>query len=421
MGRRAMQRPDRNSIESVSPERTVSWRDAMLEAAAAARPLGFESVPIAEALGRVTAHDLSTAHDVPHFASSAMDGWAVAGAGPWSVDDSVTGSLAPGHAVAIVTGALIPEGATAVLRSEHAVLEAAPTRSGASDSPASGCGRLRTSDGAKPGEPFPGQHIRLAGEEARAGEVVIAAGTLVNPAHIALAALAARDEIVVVRQPQVRFVFTGDEVDESGLPRPGRVRDTFGPQLPALLQLLGAKALGSRRARDTLTGTVAALEASIHDAQLVITTGGTGHSSADHLRPALRELGASILFDGVNVRPGGPTLLARAGNGCLVACLPGNPLAAMVGLLVTVVPLVRAWSSRASEDLGEVVVGADIAGAAQAALLVPYSIVDGLGLPSAWRGSAMMRGLADAEGLLEVPSGGLVAGERTRAIRVPWR
>jgi molybdopterin molybdotransferase len=416
------QRPEATSNELA--RRTVSWRDAMLESAAAARPLEAESVPLAAALGRVTADDVRAAHDVPHFASSAMDGWAVSGPGPWSVVQKTDGPLAAGHAVAVVTGALIPTGATAVLRSEHALFDTAPGEPGASAPPGvpdSGCGRLRASDGAKPGEPFAGQHIRLAGEEARAGEVVIAAGTPLNPAHIALAALAARDEIAVVARPRVRFVFTGDEVDESGVPRPGRVRDSFGPQLPGLLELLGAQPLGGTRARDTLAATVAALEASMHDAQLVITTGGTGRSSADHLRQALRELGASVLFDGVAVRPGGPTLLARAANGCLVACLPGNPLAAMVGLVITVVPLVRAWGGRASAGLGDVVVGTDITGSAAAALLVPYSIVDGLGRPSTWRGSAMMRGLADADGLLEVPSGGLVAGQHARTLALPWR
>ncbi|GGF10833.1 molybdopterin-binding protein [Subtercola lobariae] len=432
--------------------------DAAIRAESGA-PVEAESVPIAEALGRVTAAAVQAAQDVPHFASSAMDGWAVAGSGPWVVIDVAAPStgargLRPGHATPIVTGAVIPPGTTAVLRSEHAVITsaspalgsvsvdpgslAAPTEPlrpvtpcaatpGASATPDESCepatarGHLAVSDAAKPGEPFTGQHIRRAGEEAAADETVIASGTLLNPAHIALAALAGRDELSVRAKPRVRFVFSGDEVDSVGVPQSGRVRDTFGPQLPALLEMLGARVLGQRRVGDTLSGTVETLAASIRDAQLVITTGGTGRSSADHLRDALNELDATVLFDGIAVRPGGPTLLARAANGCVVACLPGNPLAAMVGLVITVVPLVRGLGGRASGDLAEVTVGADIAGSGPSALLVPYSLADALAYPSAWRGSAMMRGLADADGLLEVPTGGLRAGQRAIVIGLPWR
>ncbi|TIH39415.1 molybdopterin molybdotransferase MoeA [Subtercola vilae] len=404
------------------PHRTIGWRDAMRIATDAASPNASESIPIDEALGRVSAADLHTMQAVPHFASAAMDGWAVAGTGPWLIDDPVTApgsafttarsGLEAGHAEGIVTGGLVPAGTTAVLRSEHALTPSAQPGQQR---------HLSVGPGARAGEPLPGQHIRLPSEEARAGELVIAAGAVINPAHIALAALAAHDEISVIRRPRVRFVFTGDEVIEHGIPEPGRVRDTFGPQLPALLRLHGAEVIGRLRVGDSLPATVDALEQSLSDSQLVITTGGTGRSSADHLRRAVGAVGGATLFDGINVRPGGPTLLAMAPNGSVIVCLPGNPLAAMAALVITVIPLVRVMAGRASTDLMTTVVGADTAGRTGSTLLMPFMLVGGRAFTSAWQGSAMMRGLADADGFLEVPPEGLVAGDRAKAIAVPWR
>lgn len=389
----------------------IGWRDARRQAAEALGPNDAESVRLSDAAGRVLATDLYAQQDVPHYPSAAMDGWAVADAGPWrvvSASDFDTRELESGTAVPIVTGGLIPRGATAVLRSELVTFDLVID------------GRLRVSRDARPGEPFIGQHIRAAGEETRRGETLIAAGTTLNPAHIATAAMAGYDDLSVTGRPRVRFMFTGDEVDESGIPAAGRVRDAFGPQLPWLLRLMGADVLGHQRAADTLASTTSVLRASITDAQVVITTGGTGNSSADHLRGALHAIGARVIFDGIRMRPGGPTLLAEAPNGCLVACLPGNPLAAMIGLMTAVEPMVRAASGRPQRELHEVIVDTDLAGRPGTTLLIPYTEIDSRAHPSVWRGSAMMRGLADAHGVIEVTEQGLVAGNHGWALALPW-
>ncbi|MEF2975991.1 molybdopterin molybdotransferase MoeA [Subtercola sp. YIM 133946] len=392
------------------PERSIGWREARQIAAGAGKPNGSETVDLSDALGRMLALDLHARIDVPHYASAAMDGWAVRGPAPWRVIDPwhlADAGLEPGLAVPIVTGALVPRGADAVLRSESAEVEGAPPM-------------LRLGAHARAGEPFENQHIRPAGEEARRGDTIIRAGARLNPAHIAVAALSGHDVLDVVRRPTVRFVFTGDEVDEHGSPPPGRVRDIFAPQLPGLLSHVGARVLGHQRAHDTLSSTVTALESSLRDAQLVITTGGTGHSSADHVRDALHELGATLLFDGIAMRPGGPTILARAKNRSLIACLPGNPLAAMAGLFTVAVPIVRVLGGADVDPLVSVVADSHLEGRAATTLLVPYALVDGRAVPSARRGSAMMRGLAEADGLLEVPETGVTAGAAAWAVSLPW-
>ena len=297
----------------------VDWERARAVSYDAAGALGAESVPLVAASGRVTAQPITAEQDIPHYASSAMDGWAIAGEPPWELD-ARTGTMVPRTARPIVTGGLIPERADAVLRSEYGRLVG---------------GVLELEHGRH--APSRGTDIRPAGEEARAGDVVIARGTVLNPAHLAVAAACARDLVLVTEQPRVQLLLSGDEIDDAGVPVPGRVRDSFGPALPALLGQVGGRIVASARIPDRLDVTIGALQEQT-DCELIITTGGTGSSSADHLRAALRHLRAEILIPGLTSRPGGPALLARLPDGRLLAGLPGNPLAALLGLLVLAAP-----------------------------------------------------------------------------------
>jgi molybdopterin molybdotransferase len=382
----------------------MDWHDAHALAGSVASALGAEPVPLSRAVARVLARPVVARQDVPHFASSAMDGWAIAGPEPWTVVDRAR--LNRGEASAIVTGGAVPPGTSAVLRSEHAV----HSRDGV----------LRTAPGTPVGEPWDGQHIRVPGQEARAGELVVPRSRVLNPAHIALAALCGYDELEVVREPVVSFVLTGDEVEVAGLPATGRVRDTFGPQLPAFVSLLGARAGAATRVGDDLADTVRSLRESARTSDVVITTGGTGFSAADHLRPALDEWGAETVIDRIRMRPGGPTVLARDPAGCFCICLPGNPLAAMMGMLTVAVPLIAALSGRPCARPGRVPVGEDVAGRPGSTLLVPFVLEDDRARGTAWRGSAMMRGLADADGVMVVPEGGLARGGEAETIALPW-
>ncbi|WP_138945979.1 hypothetical protein [Plantibacter sp. M259] len=196
-----------------------SWSDARSiahAAGAAQRSDVVDTLALAEALGHVLAAPLVSPIAIPHYASSAMDGWAVAGNGPWTLltgDDAERGrsvGLSDGVAVDVLTGGLIPAGADAVLQLEHGVVEQG-----------SGSARLHLAPSAPSGEPRPGRHIRPAGTESPAGSTVLDAGTRLGPVHLAVAASAGFDRVSVMPLPRVRLVLTGDEVVTSGVPAPG--------------------------------------------------------------------------------------------------------------------------------------------------------------------------------------------------------
>jgi molybdopterin molybdotransferase len=354
-----------------------------------------------------------------------MDGWAVNGSGPWILAEPGQ-RLAPHQASPIVTGGLIPPGAQAVLRSESGLI--APDEDGL---PA-----LRTSGSAKPGEPRNGEHIRKAGEEASARELLVQAGTVLNPAHLALAALAGHDTLVVLGKAVVRLVLTGSEVVPAGIPQPGEVRDTFGPQLAGVVEMLGGICNGEVRIGDSYDEWLSALEdqepagpgvGPAEDAGLdglpadvVITTGGTGRSGTDHLRRVVAELGGRLLIDGIAMRPGHPAVLAELPDGRFIIGLPGNPLAAMMALSTLAGPLLAALGHGTMPPVVEVPCGSTIEPDPGRTRLMPYRLLYGMASPAQHTGPGMMRGLAAADGVLVVPPHGVQLGEPVPAFALPW-
>jgi molybdopterin molybdotransferase len=208
--------------------------------------------------------------------------------------------------------ASVPTGATSILRKEI----------GQITQDADGKLLLALNDRAQDREPQPGQHIRHAGEEAAAGEVLIPAGTLLNPAHIALAAEAGYDELQIEAKPLVATVLTGAEVVSPGIPAPGQVRDTFGPQLGTVISLLGGVPENPHGIGDSYDEWLSALGSSEalagEQPDVNITTGGTGPSGTDHLRRAVAALGGRLLLDGIARRPGHPAVLAELPDGRFV-------------------------------------------------------------------------------------------------------
>jgi molybdopterin molybdotransferase len=400
-----------NGAAEVGVRLPHSWDEARSVAFGCAGPLPAHSVPLAQGLGRILAVDATAAHDMPHYASSAMDGWAIAGSAPWILAEPGS-RLVAGQASPIVTGGAIPPGAKAVLRSEWGMMS--------TDS--DGLPVLVRGAAAGPGEPRNGAHIRPTAQEAVRDEVLIKAGTTLNPAHLALAALGGLDELQVLGKPAVRLVFTGDEVVESGIPGAGQVRDAFSPQLGAVVSLLGGSVTGQQRAADSLAAMLAALEDSVEDpADVVVTTGATGHSRADFLREAIATMGGTFLIESISMRPGHPTLLAELPDGRFVVGLPGNPLAAMIGLLSVGAPLLARLGSHPAPATSEVACGTPIKENAGPTRLMPYRLVYGLASPTAHSDSAMMRGLAAADGVMLVPPHGVKMGETVRTIPLPWK
>lgn len=399
------------STAAAQPRRLPhTWEEARALAYALARPLPAHLVPLAEAAGRTLAADVLALHPMPHYASSAMDGWAVAGSPPWIFGEPGR-ALVPGQALPIVTGGLIPAGAKAVLRSESGVVK----------NDDDGLPVLVLGPDARPGEPKNGQHIRPAGQEASEAEVLIKAGTTLNPAHLAVAALGGADVLSVLGRPAVKIVLTGDEVVFSGIPAPGKVRDAFSAQLPLTVNLLGGSVMALERAADNLESMLAALEDSVEfPADVIITTGATGNSSADFLHRAVNEMGGTFHINSIAMRPGHPTLLAELPDGRFLVGLPGNPLAAMVALFSVAAPLLAKLGGAAMPGTFEVTCGSPIKEYHGPTRLMPYRLVYGLASPCAHTDSAMMRGLAGADGIMVVPPHGVKMGQSLTAFALPW-
>jgi molybdopterin molybdotransferase len=360
------------------------------------------------------AADVVALQEMPHYASSAMDGWTVSGDGPWTLTEPGK-ALRNGEASPVVTGGVIPPGAQAVLRVE----------SGRLATDAGGRATLLLGNGASPAEPRPGQHIRRSGEEAAAGEVLIPAGTALNPAHIALAAVAGFDQLTVRGKPLVKMLVTGSEVIASRIPAPGQVRDAFGPQLSTVIQMLGGVPGPLVRIGDSYEEWLTALGAAEAPMgqwpDVVVTTGGTGRSGADHFRNAVAALGGRLLIDGIAMRPGHPAALGKLPNGRFVVGLPGNPLAALMALFTVGGPLLAALGHQPLPGISRVPCGTTIDAHRGSTRLMPFRWVRDLATPAHYTGPGMMRGLATADGVMVVPSRGVQLGEPVPGFALPWR
>ncbi|MFJ9416853.1 molybdopterin-binding protein [Streptomyces sp. NPDC101227] len=386
---------------------------------AAPGPLPPEKGPLGEALGRTLAAPLAALTDLPSFDTSAMDGWAVSGPGPWQLDvpAAAAGILAghapaaplpDGHAIPIATGARVPAGATAVLRSEHGeVRERSDGRT-----------RLYALRPAPPG-----QDIRPRGQECRRGDDLLAAGALVTPAVLGLAAAAGYDELTTHPRPRVDVFVLGDELLRHGLPHDGRIRDALGPMLGPWLHALGAEAAAPRHLADDPDTLYEAIAGSRAD--VVITTGGTAAGPVDHVHPTLRRLGSEVLVDGVEVRPGHPMLLARITPHRHLVGLPGNPLAAVSGLLTLAEPLLRTLAARRAPAAYRTPLWSSVHGHPRDTRLVPVGYREDerygpMAEPLHFHGPAMLRGIAAADALAVIPPGGGDRGTEVDLLELPW-
>ncbi|MGW3647645.1 molybdopterin molybdotransferase MoeA [Streptomyces sp. NPDC000878] len=391
--------------------RATPWPQARATAERAARQVPRTakapvSVPLDAALGLVLAAPLAALTDLPSFDTSAMDGWAVAGPGPWAVREAgvLAGHAQPepltdGSAVRIATGARIPYDTTAVLRSEH----------GRTDDK----GRLHATR-----DMSHGQDIRPRGQECRSGDQLLPTGTFVTPAVLGLAAAAGYDTLAAIPRPRAEVLVLGDELLTGGLPHDGLIRDALGPMLPPWLRSLGADVVAVRRLGDDAEALYAALKNS--PAELIVTTGGTASGPVDHVHPTLRRLGAELLVNGVQVRPGHPMLLARIKENQHLVGLPGNPLAAVSGLLTLAEPLLRTLAGRAAPEPYTLPLKDEVHGHPHDTRLIPVVVRGDRAVPLHYNGPAMLRGIAAAEALAVVPPGGARPGQELELLDLPW-
>ncbi|MGW1364193.1 molybdopterin molybdotransferase MoeA [Streptomyces chartreusis] len=403
--RRHGDNPDRHHRATSWPQAREIAAHTALKATRAARRAPV-SVPLDAALGLTLAAPLTALTDLPSFDTSAMDGWAVAGPGPWAVREEgvLAGHAEPetltdGEAVRIATGARIPLDTTAVLRSEH----------GRTDTK----GQLHATR-----EIQHGQDIRPRGQECRNGDQLLPVGTLVTPAVLGLAAAAGYDTVTAVPRPRVEVLVLGDELLTEGLPHDGLIRDALGPMLPPWLRALGAEVTAVRRLGDDAKALHKALTKS--GADLIVTTGGTAAGPVDHVHPTLERIGAELLVDGVKVRPGHPMLLARIKEDQHLVGLPGNPLAAVSGLLTLAEPLLRTLGARPAPEPYTMPLKDAAHGHPYDTRLIPVVLRGDHAVPLHYQGPAMLRGMAAADAVAVVPPGGARAGQEAELLDLPW-
>ncbi len=314
-------------------------------------PLPAETVSLADSLGRVLAEDVRSEVDLPPFANSSMDGYAVraadiTGASAQTpvvlrvVMDIPAGSMparavGQGEAARIMTGAPLPAGADAIVPVEQ------------TDTPFSQRGDAPLPDQvAILKASRAGDYVRLVGEDIRAGQVVLAAGTTLRPADIGVLAALGHAQVRVTRQPRAAILSTGDELVAVEEPlAPGKIRDVNGYTLAALVAQYGGIAIRIPVARDTLDDIRRRFnEALDSQPDVILSSAGVSVGSFDLVRTVLAALG-EVNFWRVNLRPGKPLAFGHL-RGVPFFGLPGNPVSAMVTFDVFVRPVLLKLSNR---------------------------------------------------------------------------
>lgn len=320
---------------------------------AACRLLEAERVTLWGALERRLAQEIVAPHDVPPFRNAAMDGYAVryedvtrATESPVSlrvIGDVAAGAVpqtpvGSGEAVRIMTGAPVPEGATAVVRFEETSEAWSPERRPADDQVVI----CRAAD--------EWENVRHAGEDVKAGSVVLTEGTILKPAHIGILASLGYGTVSVTRRPRVAILATGDELVPADAPlTPGKIRNSNEYTTAALVMQAGGIPVPLGIARDTTESVAAKLRDGVEaGVDLFLTSAGVSVGDYDVVKNALSQEG-EMAFWQVSIKPGKPLAfgkLAILGHTVPLLGLPGNPVAAMVAFHVFARPAIRLMAGR---------------------------------------------------------------------------
>ncbi len=311
----------------------LTLAEAQARLLALAVPLPVERVPVAESLGRYLAESLVARRTQPPVDLSAMDGYALRAAdlpGPWRVIGESAcghpfhGAIGSGEAVRIATGALLPDGADMVLMQEDARRE----------------GNSLAQTGTPP-DPL-AKHIRRKGMDFSGGAELLAAGSRIGPAQLALTLSAGHSHVAVRRLPKIAVIDSGDELsDDPATCAVHQIPASNGAMLAALM--MAAVPCAVERI-GPIADHVAALTdafAQAGDADLIVTSGGASVGDHDLIQPALKAWGAEIDFWKVAVKPGKPVMVAQRGAQPVIG-LPGNPVSSHVTAFLFVLPLLRA-------------------------------------------------------------------------------
>jgi molybdopterin molybdotransferase len=377
---------------------------------ATVKPLPAERVTVEQARGRVLAEEARATCDLPPFASSAMDGFALRAVdtpGRLPVVDRVAAgrparrALAAGEAMGIATGGVVPEGADAIVPIERSVAEGDFVEI--------------------PAPAVPGANVRPRGGDVVSGAVVVRAGVRLGPAQIGALAAAGIGEVVCARRPRVAVLTTGTELRRPGESLAlGEIYESNGAMLGALLAGPGALVEPLDSVDDDEDAHRAAIERGL-DQDVLVTSGGVSVGPHDLVRRIEAELGVEEVFWGVSVKPGKP-LAFGVRDATLVFGLPGNPVSSLVSSVLFVLPALRALQGE--RDPGPRYERGVLAGPIEPdprrdelvrARLTP----DGLA-PLSGQDSHMIVRAAEANAMVYVPTGAgeLPAGTSVRFLRL---
>jgi molybdopterin molybdotransferase len=390
--------------------------EAALKMVAEARPavrLEVESMPLLESVGRVLARAVEADRDQPPFDRSTRDGFAV------QADEQISGTRLriagqvragevwsgesirnSNSCIQIMTGAPLPEGADAVVMVEHV------DREGDTISIRSGHGQSA------------GENIVPRGSEAREGDEVVASGTRVGAAEIALAAACGCVSLEVFSRPLVAIVSTGDELVElDRTPGPQQIRNSNSYALAALVELAGARAERLQIAADVREEIRERVESGLKS-DLPVFSGGVSMGEYDLVEEVLAEFGAEFFFTGVRMQPGRPLVFGRIGEKYFFG-LPGNPISAQVTFHCFVEPMLRAMGgeSGAGPRWAQATLAEAVEGKAGLTRLLPARM-DGVAVRLvSWQGSGDLTANARANCYAELlPGRGYAAGEVIRVL-----
>jgi len=378
-----------------------------------ARRTGIETVALAGAHGRVPAEPIRAPHDLPGFARATVDGFAVRAADTYGASEGlpsyldVTGAVlmgrapevavAPGIAVAMPTGGVLPEGADAVVMVEH-TQETMPG----------------TIEVVRP--VAPGEGLVRADEDARAGAELLPAGRRLRAQDVGLLAAAGATEVRVHARPRVAIVSTGDEVVPPGTEdlAIGQIRDATASALGALIRDAGGDPDPRGIVPDDRDALAAVLRDAVASCDVVVVSAGSSVGARDETAAVVAGLGEpGIWTHGIALRPGKPTLLADCG-GVPVIGLPGNPRSALVVFRVIGMPIVRlvgGMTDPPPEPTVRARLERSVPSAAGRLDVVQVTVRDGVASPL-FGASALLTILTAADGCIVVPhdATGLPAG-----------
>jgi molybdopterin molybdotransferase len=397
-------------------------------------PLRSEAVPLAEALGRTLAEDVSAVLTLPPWDNSAMDGFAVrsedvAGAsraspvrlavvGEVAAGHEPTDAVVPGTALRVLTGAILPDGADAVVKVEDTDAPA-----GVADLPA----EVAVYTPAKPGA-----HVRTAGSDMRQGDPLLPKGKRVTPAAIAVLAAAGHARVLTHRQPRVGIISTGDELTPVGEPLgPSSIPDSNSEAIAAQVRVAGAEPVRLGIVPDEREDVRERLLEGVLTADVLVVTGGVSVGAHDLVKEVFGEIGTLDLWR-VAIQPGKPVAYGSAprpdGGYCLLFGLPGNPVSSFVTFELFVRPVIRRLRGEdpaGGRDIIRARLADEVTKAAprRAFLRVRLEPLTSGGWEAhlaGGQGSHVLSALAVADGLAIIPEGAAVApaGTEVEVIRL---